>query len=114
MAMKLLKRPAIQAVLDVNIRHISFEDSKHLHDDAQKSLVLASRPRLVVYEYDRGFFVHVNTDPDTPLDEAKLRETYSGALVRLLALTKAHHCRFLRVDGDGTDYDNELEVFEWP
>ena len=99
-------------MLDVGTCHISFQDSKELHVDAQKTRVLSvAAPRLIVYEYDRGFFVYVNVEE--AIEEASLRKTYSGALVRLLALAQAHRCWFLHIDGDGTQYADELEIFEW-
>ena len=110
----LLKSPSIDKILDVGTKHISFEDSKRLEEDAQRTDVRnPGKPTLIVYQYDCGFFVYVNIDPDEPLDEESLRSTYSGALVRLIALAKAHDCRFLRLDADGTDHAGELEVFDW-
>lgn len=108
----LLTNPDITKMLDVDTCHISPKDSELLSESAKYTQVIVpGTPKLVVYEYDCGFFVYVNVDE--AIDEDELRKVFSGALVRLLVLAQAHGCWFLHLDADGPCYPDELEMFEW-
>jgi hypothetical protein len=105
---------------DVSTGHVSREDDRRLHEDAmvtderqtpRGSLARLETPRLIVFEYDAGYFVHTGAAEDKDrLDELSGR--YSKDLLRLLALAFDQGATFLRLDRDGGTYEG-LPTHKW-
>jgi len=97
------------AILIVSTSHITAGDIKRLKTDVAVAWPI---PRLLVYEYDEGFFVYCWHEclDEIYLPHAKKRG-YSQAMLSLLRLASKTGCKFLCLDADGPVYD-EMKTFD--
>lgn len=101
-------------VLDVSTCHISPKDAQLLKECAENEDVVTSQNNaLIIHEYTEGCDVFVSEEIyDKKYQEALIRDGYSKAFVDLLRLAKKFGCNYLKLDRDGTEYD-DLPQFTW-
>lgn len=92
---------SVYKFLDLSVEHITPNDAQYLSLQATITKIGAKAPTLVVYEFDRGFFVSVppaDTFADTVL---AMRQSWcSGHLIALLERARQEGCILVQLDRD--------------
>jgi hypothetical protein len=109
----LSEKPEIDKVLVVSTAHIRAQDDALLHNASTDVLSTS----LVVHNLDPGYLVYgidLNYQEEgNKTMEAELREEgFSEELLHLLQAAYTNGCDYLRLDPDGTVYD-DIRRFEW-
>jgi hypothetical protein len=101
-------------VLEASTCHISPRDALLLKECAEnEGGVTAVNNTLIIHEYTEGCDIYVSEEIyDKEYQEALLNDDYSQAFVDLLKLAKKFGCTYLKLDRDGTEYD-DLPQFTW-
>lgn len=96
--------PEIERVFVCSTAHITLTDSTILADEGCPQ---------ACWPYEYGYYVWVGGAGDLADNEPYLLEAgFSPEFLRLLHLTREHNCTWLRLDCDGSVYD-DLTVFDW-
>ena len=102
--------PFLIKVFEANSGHITENDDKLLQCEDMTSLVVY---KVIGGEILYGYLIYTYLDDqDTFTKKSLMKDGYSEALCNLLELAKNQGCKFLQLDGDGTQYE-DLPTFDW-
>jgi hypothetical protein len=94
--------PLITTVLDISTAHILKKDSDLLDNYSFNNPIVA-------YRYKYGHFICINVELNR---EDLLEAGYSSYICDIISLALEKNCAFIKLDGDGTIYE-ELKYHEW-
>jgi len=101
-----IKNPEIQKHFVCSTIHVKEEDIDLIEDaNIESGLISAD-------EYPYGWSIYIHEHEEKGFKEAILKEGYSKEFYNLLIITRELGCQYLRLDSDGSKYD-ELPKFDW-
>jgi hypothetical protein len=110
-------RLKLYSYAEASTAHVTADDDRQLAVDAVEgdertgTVFPPYEPRLIVFQYDAGYFVHTGVAEDKENMDL-LSARYSPGLLRLLTAAYEQGAIFLRLDRDGDLYGG-LERHEW-